>query len=160
MTSRRLQIGKLVFAIALAQTAGLIGAIFTAESVDTWYATLIRPNASPPNWIFGPVWTILYTLIGISLYMVWTRHIGGRTRVLWLRLFMAQLVLNTLWSVLFFWFQNIGAAFAEILALLLSIIGLVVLALRFDKRVAALLLPYLAWVLFAAYLNYMIWQFN
>lgn len=160
MSDRKIQLGKLALSILVAQSAGLIGAIFTANSVQTWYTTLNRPELSPPNWVFGPVWTLLYTLLGISLYIVWTRHVGGRARTLWLRLFFIQLVLNTLWSILFFGMQNPEVAFYEILTLLASIAGLIGLAFSFDKRVPLLLLPYLCWVSFAMYLNYAIWQLN
>lgn len=160
MNVRSLHLGKLALSILIAQSAGLIGAIFTANSVQTWYTTLNRPELSPPNWVFGPVWTLLYTLIGISLYIVWTRHVGGRVRTAWLRLFWVQLVLNTLWSILFFGMQNPQWAFYEILVLLASIAGLIGLGFSFDKRVSFLLLPYLCWVSFAMYLNYSIWQLN
>ncbi len=160
MGIKKLQVGKLIISLAVVQAAGLIGALFTAGSVGTWYTTLTRPELSPPNWIFGPVWTTLYLLIGIALYLVWTRHVGGHVRVLWLRLFWVQLVLNALWSILFFGLQRPDLAFLEIIALLGTIVGLVALAVRFDRRVSALLLPYLLWVSFASYLNYMIWQLN
>ena len=160
MGTKKIHIGKLALAILIAQSAGLIGALFTSSAIPSWYANLARPEFSPPNWIFGPVWTTLYTLIGISLYIVWTRHVGGHLRTAWLRLFWVQLVLNALWSIIFFGMKNLGLAFAEILVLLATIAGLVGLGFAFDKRVSFLLLPYLAWVSFAMYLNYAIWQLN
>jgi tryptophan-rich sensory protein len=160
MNDRKIHLGKLAIAILVAQSAGLIGSLFTMDAIPTWYATLTRPTFSPPNWVFGPVWTLLYTLIGISLYIVWTRHVGGRLRTAWLRLFWIQLILNALWSILFFGAQNLGLAFAEILLLLASIAGLIGLGFAFDKRVSLLLFPYLCWVSFAMYLNYSFWQLN
>jgi translocator protein len=160
MSTGKIHYGKLAIAILVAQSAGIIGSLFTASAIPSWYATLVRPTFSPPNWIFGPVWTLLYTLIGISLYIVWTRHVGGKLRTAWLRLFWVQLILNAVWSIIFFGMQDLGLAFAEILLLLASIGGLIGLSLALDKRVAILLLPYLAWVSFAMYLNYSFWQLN
>jgi tryptophan-rich sensory protein len=160
MGTKNIHFGKLALSILITQSAGLIGAVFTADSVGTWYATLNRPTFSPPNWVFGPVWTLLYTLIGIALYIVWVRHVGGHVRTLWLRVFWVQLALNMLWSFLFFGLQNPQLAFYEILILLGSIGFLTGLGASFDKRVALLLTPYLAWVSFAMYLNYSIWQLN
>jgi tryptophan-rich sensory protein len=157
---KRIQFGKLALAILVAQSAGIIGSLFTASAIPTWYATLNRPTFSPPSWVFGPVWVLLYTLIGISLYIVWTGQVGGRLRKAWLGLFWVQLVLNALWSIIFFGMQDPGLAFAEILLLLASIGGLIGLSLAFDKRVALLLLPYFCWVFFAMYLNYAFWQLN
>jgi tryptophan-rich sensory protein len=160
MTSNRLRAWKLLTAIAIAQMAGIIGSLATAGSVDTWYTTLVRPIYTPPGWLFGPVWIILYTLIGISIYLVWTKHTGGRKRTLWLRLMALHLVLNTLWSIIFFGQQLLLGAFIEILVLIATLVWLIGLAWRFNRQVAYLLLPYLAWVSFAALLNYMLWQLN
>jgi translocator protein len=153
-------LGKLIASIAIAQSAGLIGSLFTLESVATWYPTLTKPSWNPPSWVFGPVWTLLYTMIGVALYLVWTRHIGGHIRILWLRIFGVQLVLNALWSVLFFGARTLDYALIEIAFLWCSILALILLALRFDKRVSLLLIPYLLWVSFASYLNYTLWVLN
>jgi len=160
MSRPKLQPWKLLLAIIAAQSAGIIGSLFTVTSVDSWYETLAKPVFNPPGWVFGPVWTILYTLIGIAIYMVWTRHKGGHRRTFWLRLMVVHLVLNALWSILFFGQQLLLGAFIEILLLLATLLWLIALAFRFDKRVAYVLLPYLAWVSFAAFLNYSIWQLN
>jgi len=156
----RQHLGKLLVALALPQAAGLIGALSTNPSINTWYSTLVRPEWSPPNWLFGPVWTLLYLMMGVALFLVWTRHIGGKLRMVWLKLFGIQLILNSLWSYLFFGVQRPDYAFYEILVLLGFIVSLIVLALRFDKRAAVLLVPYALWVSFATYLNYTIWQLN
>jgi tryptophan-rich sensory protein len=159
MTIRQ-HLPKLITALVLSQAAGLIGALATRGSIDSWYTTLARPEWAPPNWVFGPVWTLLYLMMGTAFFLVWSRRVGGRLRVLWLRVFLVHLVLNTLWSYLFFGVQRPDLAFAEILVLLASILILIGTALRFDKRAAALLVPYAAWVSFASYLNYAIWQLN
>lgn len=160
MGTKTLQLGKLALSIFVAQSAGIVGGIFTASSVRTWYSTLVKPDFNPPSWVFGPVWTLLYTLIGIALYIVWTRHVGGHVRTLWLRTFWVQLIFNALWSFLFFGMHNPEVAFYEILVLLASIGFLVGLSWSFDRRVTLLLVPYLAWVSFAMYLNYSIVQLN
>jgi benzodiazapine receptor len=160
MSRTRVHIGKLVASLVVAQSAGIIGALFTTPSIPTWYAALAKPSFNPPSWVFGPVWTLLYTMLGIALYLVWTRHLGGHNRAMWIRLFFVQLVLNVAWSVLFFGHHLIGVALVEILILLASIVGLIVVALLFDKRIAYILVPYLGWVGFAAVLNYTIWMLN
>jgi tryptophan-rich sensory protein len=160
MTHRTRHLPTLILSILIAQSAGLIGSLYTFDAVREWYPTLVKPSWNPPSWIFGPVWTTLYTMIGVSLYLMWTRHVGKRVRGLWLRVFALQLALNALWSILFFGKQLLGVAFAEIIVLLCSIITLIVLAWHTDRRVSALLVPYAAWVSFAAYLNYTIWQLN
>lgn len=151
---------KLFAAIVLAQLAGVVGSLFTADAVNTWYVTLDKPWFNPPSWVFAPVWTLLYTLMGIALYLVWTRKVGGKRRILWIRLFLVHLVLNTLWSILFFGQKLLLGALIEITVLWLFIVALIALAASFDKRVSALLIPYLLWVSFASALNYELWRLN
>jgi benzodiazapine receptor len=151
---------KLVASIVLAQGAGIIGSLFTADAVRTWYVALDKPLFSPPNWVFAPVWTILYTFMGLALYLVWTRHVGGMRRVWWMRLFLVHLVLNAAWSILFFGQQMLAGALVDIAILWLFIVVLIGLAATFEKRAAALLVPYLLWVSFAAALNYELWRLN
>ncbi len=151
---------KLITAIVLSEMAGVIGSIFTVSSIPTWYATLARPELSPPNWIFGPVWTTLFALMGIAAFLVWQKGLNRRDIQVALSIFIIQLVLNTLWSIIFFGMQNPGAAFVEIIILWLAILATII---RFSKisRVAAwLLVPYILWVTFAGYLNYFIWILN
>lgn len=152
--------GKLIAAIGLCQLAGLIGSIFTVSSISAWYVFLNKPSWNPPAWLFGPVWTILYTLMGISLYIVWTKGLKKpkiRTAVWW---FLGQLLLNSAWSVIFFGQKNIALAFAEILILFISIVIVTVKFYKIDKTAGYLMIPYLAWVSFAAFLNYTIWRLN
>jgi translocator protein len=148
-----------IISILIAQAAGLIGAVFTFSSVDTWYLTLNTPSWNPPSWVFGPVWTTLYTLIGISAYIIW-RNKDKIKKKLALQVYGLHLAFNALWTIIFFGLKNPGLAFIEILILLGMIITTIVLFGRIDKRASYLLLPYLAWVTFAAYLNFTIWQLN
>lgn len=149
----------LIISILIANAAGFIGAIFTSNSVDTWYRTIERPPLSPPNWVFGPVWTILFVLMGIAAYIVWKKS-SGKNRRIALGVYGFQLVLNTLWSIIFFGLQSPQWAFVEIIVLWLSIALTIALFARISKIAAWLLVPYILWVSFASYLNYSIWMLN
>ena len=144
---------KLLISIGISLSAGLIGSIFTADAIPTWYAGLTKPDFNPPNWIFAPVWTTLYILMGISLYLVWVKEGGKRLKRAAIWFFFFQLILNTLWSILFFGFKNPLLAFIEILMLWLSIGMTIILFQRFSRTAAQLLLPYMVWVTFATVLN-------
>ena len=151
---------KVVIAILICQVAGIVGSIFTTPSIATWYVTLQKPSFSPPNWIFAPVWTTLFTLMGISLYLVWNRGLknkGVRNSVL---IFSAQLILNIVWSLLFFGLQNPFYALMEIIILWIAILITIIKFYRIDNRAGLLLLPYLLWVSIASVLNYYIFILN
>lgn len=146
--------------ILLAQGAGLLGSLFTFSAIPTWYATLVKPAFSPPNYLFGPVWTLLYTLMGISSYIVWHRYeFGKKARSFW-HVYWTQLVLNALWSILFFGFKFTFLAFVEIVALWYFIVRCIEEGSRLNKTAGLLLYPYLAWVTFASLLNLSIWLLN
>ena len=145
---------KLILSILIAQSAGIIGGIATASSVKSWYLTdLIKPVFNPPSWVFAPVWTLLFFLMGISLYLVWNK----KNKLFW---FWLQLVLNTTWSFLFFYFHSPNLAFYEIIILWFAIIMTIVKFWQYKKAASILLWPYLAWVTFAAFLNYSIMILN
>ncbi|MBN1544010.1 tryptophan-rich sensory protein [Candidatus Woesearchaeota archaeon] len=148
---------KVAAAILICQLAGIIGSFFTASSVGAWYAALNKPAFNPPGWVFGPVWITLYTMMGISLYLVWRS--GSRSWFVF-GVFGLQLVLNALWSILFFGFHAPGIAFAEITILWLSIMATTVLFFSISRAASYLLVPYLLWVSFAALLNFMLWRLN
>lgn len=151
---------KLVIAVFLCESAGIVGGLFTAASVKTWYVTLEKPFFNPPAWLFGPVWTLLYLLMGLSLYLLWTAEARAGAKRAAVALFAAQLVLNALWSVIFFGLRMPLAAFFE-LCLLWVFILLTMIALRpLSKTASWLLLPYLAWVSFAGVLNLSIHLLN
>lgn len=136
--------------VALCLLAGVVGSIFTSQSVSTWYITLNKPSFNPPNWMFGPVWTVLYILIGISLYLVWTNKKRTIT-AFWV--FGIQLALNALWSFLFFGLQSPLSAFIEIIILWAAILATIIIFYRISRPAAYLLIPYILWVSFAAVLN-------
>lgn len=142
--------------LALCFSAGSLGAVFMPGE---WYATLKKPSWNPPGWIFGPVWTALYTMMAVAAWLVW-RQGGWAKQRKPLLIFLGQLALNALWTPLFFGLHQPGLAFAEIVLLWLAI-GTTLTAFRPVSRVAAwLLAPYLAWVSFAAALNFALWRLN
>lgn len=145
---------KLVFAIVACESAGLIGSIFTSPAIPGWYAGLIRPEIAPPNWIFGPVWTTLFALMGIAAFLVWKNGRDRQEVKIALIIFGGQLILNTLWSIIFFGLHNPGAALLEIVFLWLAILATIIAFARISRPAAWLLAPYILWVSFAAYLNY------
>jgi len=151
---------KFIFAIAISQAAGIIGSIFTVSAIQTWYTDLIKPVFNPPNWLFAPVWTILYFLMGIAAYLIWKEGLNKKEVRLALGLFLIQLMLNALWSMIFFGLQNPSWAFAEIIILWLAILATLMSFIRISKTAAWLLSPYFLWVNFAAYLNCAIWLLN
>lgn len=149
----------LVSFIVISQAAGLLGTLFTAPAIPEWYATLTLPALAPPNWIFGPVWTTLYIFMGIAAFIVWRERHSANTRTA-LSVFFVQLVLNALWSIIFFGMQSPALAFAELCVLWSAIIATIILFRRISRTAAVLLVPYLLWVTFAGYLNYSIWMLN
>jgi translocator protein len=149
---------QLVIAILIVQSAGVIGSFATFSAIPTWYAGLIKPAFSPPSWVFGPVWTVLYTLIGISLFLVWQAK--GKEKKVALSIFFVHLFLNALWSILFFGLHNPSLAFLEILLLLATLLVVMWQFWHIRPLAAYLLIPYLLWVSFAAFLNFALWQLN
>lgn len=143
---------KLVISLALPFVAGFIGNFATLPSITTWYADLEKPFFNPPNWIFGPVWTLLYILIGIALYLVWTKT-SKHSKQLAFGWFGIQLILNTCWSLVFFGLHMPWAGVVVILLLLVSIITTMRYFWRFSQLATFLLIPYIAWVSFATTLN-------
>lgn len=143
--------------ILLSHAAGALGSLFTTPQIDTWYAALQRPELAPPNWVFAPVWLTLFTLMGIAAFLVWREHWVARREVrVALFLFCVQLALNSLWSIIFFGLHNLGAALVEIVLLWLAIAATMYAFFKRSRAAGLLLVPYLLWVTFAAYLT---WQF-
>lgn len=151
---------KLGAAICVAELAGIIGSLFTVSSVSSWYMGLVKPALNPPSWVFGPVWTTLYALMGIAAFLVWRRGLARREVKIALGVFLVQLVLNTLWSILFFRLQRIDLALIDIVLLWLGILATIIAFAKIWKLAAWLLAPYLLWVSFASYLNYALWTLN
>lgn len=153
------QIGGWVIWVALSFAAAAIGGMFTARSVGSWYVVLQKPAWTPPAGVFGPVWTVLYLLMGTAAWLVWRRQ-GWAGAALPLTLFLVQLLLNAAWSGLFFGLRNPGLALIEIVLLWGAILATTVAFARISPLAAGLMTPYLLWVTFAAVLNGAIWRLN
>ena len=149
----------LVVLVGLCLAVGALGGWVTADSVKTWYTTINKPSFTPPNWVFGPVWTVLYVLMGIAGWRVWCKARPDQLRVP-LALFAVQLALNLAWSVVFFGAHRIGGAVLVIVGLEAAILATMVAFRRIDGLAALLLVPYALWVVFAAVLNIAVWQLN
>ncbi len=146
-----------VIFVVVCELAGIAGSVFTARAIPTWYKKLTKPSFSPPNWLFGPVWTVLYLLMGIAGALLWSvKGIHSPAMVL----FIIQLALNALWTPLFFGAKKLGAAFAEIICMWLAILGTILSAWPLSHTASYLLIPYLAWVSFASLLNFSLWKLN
>jgi tryptophan-rich sensory protein len=153
-------IWKLVVSIIACLAAGAIGSIFTRQAIPTWYATLEKPAFNPPNWIFMPVWTLLYILMGVAAFLVWRKGLENRQVRIALIAFLVQLVLNALWSVAFFGLESPLYGLIVIMFLWLAILFTTLQFYRISRAAGALMLPYLLWVTFAAVLNESIWLLN
>jgi tryptophan-rich sensory protein len=158
MTRFRSLIGLPIW-MAVCFGAAYLGSIFTTPSVTTWYPELIKPSWTPPAWVFGPVWSLLYLMMAMAAWLVW-RQGSLSTRVLPITLFLVQLVLNVLWSMLFFGLRMPDLAFAEIVVLWFAILTTVITFWRSTPLAGYLLLPYLVWVAFASILNFALWRMN
>lgn len=152
-----MKLKRLLFSLTLPFLAGALGSIFTVPSIKTWYASIIRPEFAPPNYLFGPVWTTLYFLMGISFYIIWQKA-GINSQAA--RFYLFQLFLNTIWSPAFFGLRSPRLGLIIILALLLSIVHTMKLFSKISKTAEGLLFPYLTWVSFATLLNYFIVLLN
>jgi len=149
---------KAIGCIILAEVVGGLGALFTYSAIPTWYASLNKPSFSPPNYLFAPVWTFLYALMGLALYLVWESK--SKNRMWAYVVFYAQLFLNFLWSFIFFGQKMPGLAFVEIVILWVLILVNIILFWRINKWAGIMLLPYIAWVSFASILNYALYSLN
>lgn len=156
----KIDVVKLIVAIVLCQLAGFLGSFFTSPNIPTWYASINKPAFNPPNWLFAPVWTTLFLLMGIALYLVWVKGFKKPVVKKAVAIFVIQFILNILWSLLFFGLQNPFYGFVEIIVLWIAIAATIWMFKKVDRRAAMLLIPYIAWVSFAALLNYYIWMLN
>lgn len=174
---------KFLLSIIICELAGAVGSIFTIPSINGWYITLNKTTLNPPNWVFGPVWTMLFLLMGISLYLVWSKKFiveynlktskikawnpwfqkfwsGSWQKINVILIFATQLFLNILWSIIFFGLHQPGVAFFELLMLWVAILYTIMNFYRISKPASYLLIPYILWVTFAGFLNYSIWMLN
>ena len=143
--------------ILLCLLAGAIGAIFTTPAIPTWYASLNKPDFNPPNWVFGPVWTTLYILMGVAAYLVYRE---GKNAERALNVFAGQLALNTMWSFLFFGLQSPFLGLVCIITLWLAIAATIREFYAHSRTAAMLMVPYILWVSFATVLNFFVWVLN
>lgn len=154
------QLTYIAISVTVCLTIGFLSSFATQSSVNDWYLELNKPSFNPPNWIFAPVWTVLYVMMGVAAGIVWAKgfyHIWVKTA---LYHFGIQLLFNALWSIIFFGFKNPFAALLVILALLVLLIFTIKWFKVVSNTAALLLIPYLLWVCFATALNYKIWELN
>jgi len=151
----------LLLAVVLVELVGASGSVFTVQGLAEWYPTLERPTLAPPDWVFAPVWTTLFALIGGAVWLVWRRAEAHPREVrVALAVFAVHFAMNLAWSAVFFGQQAIFAGLVVIVLLWLLIVATIAVFARVDRRAALLLVPYLLWVGFATYLNYRFWVLN
>jgi tryptophan-rich sensory protein len=151
---------KLIIAIAIPLAVGGISGFFTVTGVESWYQTINKPSWNPPGWIFGPVWTTLYAMMGIALFLIWKSDSSDMLKKTAIALFAVQLILNFFWSFIFFDQHQIGWALVEIIVMWVFILLTIFAFGNVSKLAAWLLVPYISWVSFATILNYTIWKMN
>lgn len=147
-----MRIKKLVLSLLLCFSVSFFAGLITTPSIDTWYVTLQKPSFNPPNWVFGPVWTVLYFLMSVSLFLIWSKKTKNKDKKP-LQFFLLQLGLNLLWSIVFFGLHSPIGAFITIVLLWAAIFYTIILFYKVSKNAAYLLIPYLLWVSFATLLN-------
>ena len=153
-------LAKIIICILAAELLGSLGGIITSQSVNTWYRTLYQPAGNPPNWVFAPVWAMLYAMIGASFAFVWQQGFTTNTARIGATAFAIQMILNLAWTPIFFGLHQLFAALVVIVLLWLAILVTIMLFSKRSKVAARLLVPYLAWVSFATYLNAGYWWLN
>jgi benzodiazapine receptor len=147
------KIGRLICSVSVCLLTGFLGSLATRNSITNWYAQLSRPSFTPPDWTFGVVWPALYVIMGISAFLIWNKGLKRRKVKIALGIFVLQLVLNGLWTPIFFGLHLIGVALVEIVILWVAILLTILAFWRVSKTAALLLLPYILWVSFAVVLN-------
>ena len=153
-------IGKLISSVSICLFTGFVGSFSTMDSVSTWYADLEKPSFNPPDWAFGVVWPILYVMMGVAAFLISNKGISSKQTKVALGLFVFQLVLNCLWTPIFFGLHMMGLALAEIILLWVAILITIVAFWRISKTATYLLIPYILWVSFAVALNTAFWFLN
>ena len=151
---------KLVISLVACQCAGLVGSIFTSPAIPIWYATQEKPPFSPPNWLFAPAWGTLYLLMGVAAFLVWRQGFSKEGVKSALAIFLVQLVINALWSAVFFGLKSPIAGVVAIVVLWVAILFTILKFFRLSVAAGSLLIPYILWVSFATALNIAIWMLN
>lgn len=151
---------QFVSCIFLCLAPGIVGGLFTVQAISQWYTTINKPFFNPPSWIFGPVWTLLYVMMGIALFLIWKEKSEKRLKQKAITIFMIQLFLNAAWSPAFFGLHSPLFGLAIIIPLWISILLTIQYFGKISKNAALLLIPYILWVSFATVLNFAIWWMN
>jgi translocator protein len=154
------EISRLITSILIPLVIGFIGSIATISEIPTWYSALSKPSWSPPNWLFGPVWTTLYILMGIALFLVWREGLDRNDVRFALLIFTLQLILNLLWSIVFFTYHALFGSFILIMLLWIAILANIIAFYIISRPAGLLLVPYILWVSIASYLNYSVYILN
>ncbi|MBU4534395.1 MAG: tryptophan-rich sensory protein [Euryarchaeota archaeon] len=154
MGNRGRDLSLLAFFVIGCLLVGSISGFFTAGEVDTWYPSLVKPDWNPPSWLFGPVWTLLYALMGVAAFLIYKEGFEKREVKIALGIFSVQLGLNFFWSILFFTYKNLFASFVEIILLWIAILATIISFYRINRPAALIMIPYFLWVSFATLLNY------
>lgn len=151
---------KLILCLVICQLAGIIGVFFTIDSIPTWYAALNKPSFNPPNSIFAPVWTILYVMMGISMFLIWKEGLKNKDVKNAFIFFIIQLVLNALWTIVFFGAHSALGGLIIIVLLWITVLYCIISFRKISRIASVLLIPYLLWITFATLLNYYILILN
>jgi translocator protein len=154
------EIPRLIVSILIPLVIGSVGSIVTISQIPTWYSTLSKPSWAPPNWLFGPVWTTLYILMGIALFLVWREGLNRSDVRFAILIFAVQLVLNLLWSIVFFTYHSLFGSFILIMILWIAILANIIAFSIISRTAGLLLVPYIVWVSIASYLNYSVYLLN
>ena len=154
------EIPKLIISIIIVFLAGAVGTVSTLPQITCWYAALTKPSWTPPNWAFGPIWSILYILMGIALFLVWREGLNRKNVRIAILIFAAQLIINVLWSLIFFGTHNIFGGLILIIILIAAILVNIIVFYSISKPAGLILIPYLVWVCIAGYLNYSVYILN
>jgi translocator protein len=151
---------KLLIAIFIPLAVGGLSGYLTVPAINGWYVTLNKPSFNPPNYLFGPVWTILYTMMGIAYFLVWKSKLLTENKTKAYLFYWVQLFLNFMWSIVFFYYENPAIALIIIILMLISIAATIFSFKKFSNIAAWLLVPYICWVGFATALNFELWRLN
>ena len=151
---------QLIASIVVCLAVGSVSGFFTASEISTWYATLQKPSFNPPDWLFAPVWTILYIVMGVAFWLVWRSETSHHNKNKAMLFFGAQLILNFFWSILFFHFHLTGIALIEIILMWFCILLTIISFHAISSVATYIMIPYLLWVTFASILNFAIWKLN
>ena len=154
------EIPKWIVSIIIVYIAGAIGTLFTLKEITTWYVYLIKPVCAPPNWIVGPIWSTLYIVIGTSLFLIWRKGLGRKDVQIAVLVFVVQLAINVLWSLVFFGSHSIFGGLVLVLILWVAIIINIFVFYQISKPAGLLLIPYLFWVSIESYLQYNLFILN